>query len=488
MATPAVRSQPSDIVSMDALALSHAIKSKQVSCVEVMNATLDHIAALNPWVNAIVSLQDRDDLLRQASARDEQLARGEYCGWMHGFPQAIKDLTATKGIRTTQGSRIFKDFVPAADAIVVERMKRAGAIIIGKTNTPEFGLGSNTYNGVFGRTLNSYDLTKTSGGSSGGAGVAVALRMLPVADGSDHGGSLRNPAAFNNVFGFRPSHGRVPSQGLDVFYAVMGVQGPMARTIPDLAMLLSVQAGYDPRLPLSNRQDPALFTEPLKRDFKGTRIAWLGDFGGALPFEPGVLDLCQDALKVFAELGCTVEEALPDYPVERVWRNWRTLRAWQAGSALKDLYKDPANRALMKPEAQFEVESGQKLSAYDIFDANVVRTAWYQAVRAFFDRFDYFLLPSGQVFPFDAAIDWPKSIAGKAMDTYHRWMEVMIPVTMSSCPALTVPVGFNERGLPMGLQIVAPNHGELACLQLAYAYDQATQWVARHPPPLLRRA
>jgi amidase len=473
---------------MDALALSRAIKARQVSCVELMNATLDQIAAINPWVNAIVSLQDRDVLLQQARERDAELARGEYRGWMHGFPQAIKDLTATKGIRTTQGSRIFKDFVPATDAIVVERLKRAGAIIIGKTNTPEFGLGSNTYNDVFGRTLNSYDLSKTSGGSSGGAGVAVALHMLPVADGSDHGGSLRNPAAWNNVFGFRTSYGRVPSQGLDVFYALMGVQGPMARTVPDLAMLLSVQAGYDPRLPLSNRQEPSQFTEPLKRDFKGTRIAWLGDFGGYLPFEDGVLDLCRQALKVFEDIGCTVEEARPDYPIEQVWTNWRILRAWQAGSVLKVLYRDPANRALMKPEAQFEVESGERLSAYDMFDADAARSAWYQAVRAFFERYDYFILPSGQMFPFDAAIDWPKSIAGKAMDTYHRWMEVMIPVTMSSCPALTVPAGFNERDLPMGIQIVAPNHGELACLQLAYAYDQATQWITKRPPPLLGRA
>ncbi len=482
------RPRPSDIVAMDALTLSGAIKSKKVSCVEVMTATLDHIAALNPWVNAIVSLQNRDDLLTQARARDEQLARGEYCGWMHGFPQAIKDLTATKGIRTTQGSRIFKDFVPAVDAIMVERMKKAGAIIIGKTNTPEFGLGSNTYNDVFGRTLNAYDLSKSSGGSSGGAGVSVALRMLPVADGSDHGGSLRNPAAWNNVFGFRPSYGRVPSQGLDVFYALMGVQGPMARTVPDLAMLLSVQAGYDARLPLSNRQDPKMFAEPLKRDFKGTRIAWLGDFNGHLPFEPGILELCRNALKAFEALGCTVEEAIPDYPVDRVWETWKTLRAWQAGSALKDLYRNPAHRALMKPEAQFEVENGEKLSAYDIFDADAVRSAWYQAVRAFFERYDYALLPSGQVFPFDAATDWPKTIAGRSMDTYHRWMEVMIPVTMSGCPALSVPVGFNAQGLSMGLQIVGPNHGELACLQLAYAYDQATQWVTKHPPPLLQRA
>jgi amidase len=474
----------SEIVKLDALALSRAIHSRQVSCVEVMNAFLERIAALNPKFNAIVSLQDRGDLLAQAKARDAELARNESRGWMHGFPQAIKDLTATKGIRTTQGSPIFKDFVPEADAIIVERVKRAGAIIIGKTNTPEFGLGSNTYNDVFGRTLNTYDQSKTAGGSSGGAAVAVALHMLPVADGTDHGGSLRNPAAYNNIFGFRPSFGRVPAQQLDAFYAVMGTPGPLARNVPDLAMLLSVQAGYDPRAPLSNRQDPAQFTGPLERDFKGVRVAWSGDFGGYMPFERGLLDLCKTALRRFEALGCIVEEAAPDYPIARVWDNWKILRAWQSGSALKGLYADPSKRALMKPEAQFEVESGQNLSAYDIYDANAVRTAWYHAVRQFFERYDFWLLPSAQVFPFDAALDWPKNIAGRTMDTYHRWMEVMIPVTMASCPALTVPVGFNDAGLPMGLQIVAPNHAELSCLQLAHAYDKVTNWVSTRPPGL----
>jgi amidase len=474
-----------DIVMMDACSLARVIRSKDVSCVEVMQAYLDQIASLNPKVNAIVSLQDAEDLLRQAKARDEQLSRGDHLGWMHGFPHAVKDLTATKGIRTTQGSRIFKDFIPAADAIMVERLRRAGAIIVGKTNTPEFGLGSNTYNEVFGRTLNAYDQTRTSGGSSGGAGVALALHMLPVADGSDHGGSLRNPAAFNNVFGFRTSYGRVAAQGPDVFYAWMGVQGPMARNVPDLAMLLSVQAGYDPRMPLSNRQDPASFAQNLKREFKGARIAWSGDFGGLMPFEPGVLDVCQSALKAFEALGCTVEEAWPDFPVERVFPTWLKLRAWQTGTQLKEIYNDPTKRALMKPEALFEVESGQKLSAFEVYDASAIRTAWYQAVRAFFDKYDYFILPGGQVFPFDAGLDWPKTVAGKTMDTYHRWMEVMIPVTMSACPAIAVPAGFGANGLPMGLQIAGPNHSELALLQLAHAYDEATGWVSKRPPPLL---
>jgi amidase len=482
------RSKLSEIVMMDGVSLARAIKSKQVSCVEVMNAYLDHIERLNPRVNAIVSLQDREGLLRQAKERDEQLAHGEYMGWMHGFPQAIKDLAATKGIRTTRGSPLFKDDVPQVDAVFVERMKRAGSIIIGKTNTPEFGLGSHTYNNVFGTTLNAYDQTKTAGGSSGGAAVALALRMLPVADGSDHAGSLRNPAAFNNVLGFRPSYGRVPSPGRDVFTAALGVPGPMARTVPDLAMLLSVQSGYDPRAPLSIREDPAQYTGRLQRDFKGTRIAWLGDFGGYLPFERGVLDLCKSALKVLESLGCTVEDARPDFPVEQVWQNWLKLRAWQAGDPIRALYNDPAKRALMKPEAQWEVENGLKVTMFELADALAVRTLWYQAVRRFMDEYEYFVLPSAQVFPFHAPIDWPKEISGKAMDTYHRWMEVVIPVTMSGCPALNVPVGFNDRGLPMGIQIVGRNHAELSCLQLAFAYTEATGWTEKKRPALLDAA
>ena len=255
----AATAKPSDIVIMPGAALSAAIKAKRVSCTEVMSAYLDHIAAFNPKVNAIVSLRDRESCMRDAHAKDADLARGNYHGWMHGFPHAVKDLAAAQGIRLTMGSPLFKDFVAPSDAIHVERMKRAGAIVIGKTNTPEFGLGSQTYNPVFGTTLNPYDLTKTPGGSSGGACVSLALHMLPVADGSDSGGSLRNPAGYCNVFGLRPSWGRVPGEGMDVFNPTFGVSGPMARTVTDLAMLLSVQAGYDARAPLSIRQDPAVF-------------------------------------------------------------------------------------------------------------------------------------------------------------------------------------------------------------------------------------
>jgi len=485
MGTASSQSRASEIVMMNAVELSAAIKSKQVSCVEVMTAYLDHIGRINPKVNAIVSLQDRAGLIAQARERDAQLARGEYLGWMHGFPQAIKDLVPAKGIRNTQGSPIFKDFIANTDAIHVERVKAAGAIIIGKTNVPEFGLGSHTYNPVFGTTLNAYDQTKTAGGSSGGAAVSLAMRMLPVADGTDHGGSLRNPGAFNNVFGFRPSFGRVAAEGADVFDASLSVNGPMARNVSDLAMLLSVQAGFDPRAPLSNRQDPGQFAQPLQRDFKGTRIAWLGDLGGYLPYDAGLLDLCKSAFNVFEMLGCMVEEAKPDFDHARVWTNWTKLRAWQSGSSLIPYYSDPAKRALLKPEAQFEAETWLKLTQTELLEAMQVRTAWYQAVRRFMETYEYMIIPSAQVFPWDAKIPWPKEIAGRTMDSYYKWMDAQVQITMSGLPALNVPVGFNRDGLPMGMQIVGRHQAEFSCLQLAYAYDIATGWVEKRKPALL---
>ena len=475
----------SEIVMMDAVALASAIGSRQVSCAEVMTAYLDHIDQLNPVVNAIVALQDRAGLLAQARERDAQLARGEAVGPLHGFPQAVKDLTAVKGIPMTQGSPILKDFMPPADSVLAERLRKAGAIMIGKTNTPEFGLGSHTYNSVYGVTRNPYDLTRSAGGSSGGAAVALALRMLPVADGTDYGGSLRNPAGWNNVFGFRTSFGRVPADGRDAWLPSMGVGGPMARNVADLALLLSVQAGYDARAPLSMTGDGAVFRGSLETDLRGKRIAWVGDYGGYVPYEPGVLDVCKAALKVFQSIGCVVEDAQPDYSIDAVWQAFVRLRAWQTGGTLLAFYNDPAKRALMKPEAIYEVESGFKLSAYDITAASAVRSEWYHAVRRFFERYDYFIVPTAQLFAFDIDTHWPQEIASRKMETYHEWMKGVLPVTMAGSPALAVPAGFGDRGLPIGIQIVGPNHAELACLQLAHAYDTATNWAARRPPPLL---
>lgn len=477
---------PSDIVMADAVALSAWIKARKVSCREVMSAFLDHIERINPKVNALVSLQERDGLLRQADERDAQLARGEYLGWMHGMPQAPKDLTATAGIPTTQGSPLFKDYVPRQDSIIVERVRRQGAILIGKSNTPEFGLGSATYNTVFGTTLNAYDPSRHAGGSSGGAAVALATRMLPVADGSDMMGSLRNPAAWNNVFGFRPSQGRVPFGPTgEVFFQQLGYEGPMGRTVRDLAMLLSVQAGHDARVPMSSSEDPAVFAGSLQRDFRGTRIGWLGDFRGYLPMEAGVLELCRQGLKGFEAVGCTVEEAMPDYPMEQLWQTWLTLRHWLVAGVATPLYNDPAKRALLKPEAVWEIEGGLNLTGADVWRATAQRSKWYEALRKLFERYDYLVLPSAQVFPFDAGQHWPAEIAGRRMDTYHRWMEVVTGGTLAGLPILNVPVGFNAQGLPMGVQLMGKAQADLAVLQLGHAYEQATRWVQARRPALL---
>src|SRR5262245_55258974 len=332
--------QSTPLVMLDARALASVIRAREVSCVEVMTAYLDHIDRVNPHVNAIVALRDRAALLADAKEKDAQLARGDATGTLHGLPFAVKDLVPVKGIRTTSGSLLFKDFVPAADSVMVERLRQAGAIIIGKTNTPEFGLGSHTYNEVYGATRNAYDQARSAGGSSGGAAVALALRMLPLADGSDHAGSLRNPAGWNNVFGFRTSVGRVPADGRDAWLPAMGVLGPMARDVRDLALLLSVQSGYDDRVPLSMDADPSAFLGSLETDLTGKRIAWVGDFNGSIPYEAGVLELCRNALKTFEQLGCVVEEALPDFPIDTVWRAWLRLRAWQNGGALLPYYQD----------------------------------------------------------------------------------------------------------------------------------------------------
>jgi len=481
----AVAIRPSDIVMMDAVALSSAIHSRQVSCVEVMIAYLDHIDNINPKVNAIVALQERGGLLAQAAERDAHLARGDSMGPLHGFPHAVKDLQPVKGIRSTQGSPLFKDFIPTADSLMVERLRKAGAIIIGKTNTPEFGLGSHTYNSVYGATRNAYDQSRSAGGSSGGAAVSLALRMLPVADGTDYGGSLRNPAGWNNVLGFRTSIGRVPVDGRDVWLPSISVQGPMARNVPDLAMLLSVQAGFDPRAPLSMDRDGSVFRTSFERSLKGKRIAWAGDFKGYTPYEPGVLNVCKAALKTFETIGCSVEEAQPDYSLDAVWQALIRIRGWQQGGTLVAFYNDPVKRALLKPEAIYEIETGMKQSAYDITAASVVRSEWYQAMRRFFDRYDYLVVPTAQVFPFDVDLHWPQEIAGDKMETYHEWMKAVLLISMSGCPALAVPAGFGTSGMPMGIQIIAPDHRELDCLYLAYAYTIAANWTTSHLSRLL---
>lgn len=483
--TPSAGARTNELNMMDAASLASVIRSRKASCVEVMTAYLDHIDATNPKVNAIVALQERPGLLAQARERDNQLARGEMLGPLHGFPHAVKDLEDVRGIRSTQGSPLFKDFVPSNEGLMVERLRKAGVTFIGKTNAPEFGLGSHTYNPVYGATLNAYDPSRSAGGSSGGAAVSLALRMVPLADGSDYAGSLRNPAGWNNVVGFRASIGRVPNTAHDVWLPSMGTKGAMARNVTDLALLLSVQAGYDPRAPLSLEADGSIFQQRLGQDIRGKRIAWCGDFKGHTPCEPGVLEVCRAAMKTFETLGCHVEEAVPDFDIEAVWEAIVRLRGWQQGGSLLALYNDPMKRGLLKPEAIYEVEVGLKQSAYDISAASVVRTSWYEALRRFFQRYDYFVVPTAQVFPFEVGQHWPQQIAGTKMQTYHEWMKAQLLVTMSGCPSLALPAGFSEQGLPMGIQVVAPFRQDLDCLQLGYAYELASQWTNTRLPGLL---
>jgi amidase len=468
----------------DAVELVQLIRSRQLSCVEVMSGYLAHLEAHNAAVNAIVACAAPEALLAEAAEHDAQLTRGEPVGALHGLPHAVKDLQAVRGMRTTMGSPLLADFVPHADSLMVARLRRAGAIFIGKTNTAEFGLGSHTYNPVYGITRNPYDSSRSAGGSSGGAAAALALRMVPLADGSDYGGSLRNPAGWNALYGLRPGFGRIVSESADVWLPSLGVLGPMARSVADLALLLSVQAGFDARAPLSLDGEGPELTFHTDLALKGRRIAWGGDLAGHAPCEAEVLAVCERALDTLEALGYVVESALPEFDLEALWQATVRLRAWQNGAALRQYHAAPAQRALLKPEAVFEIETGASLSAYDISAASELRSAWYEALRRFFERYDFLVLPSAQVLPFDAREHWPRQIAGQSMRTYHEWMKMALLVSMSGCPALAAPAGFSAHGLPVGIQIVAPIRGERDCLALAYAYEAARGERAPLPPAL----
>jgi amidase len=449
--------------------LSRLIAEREMSCAELMAATLDRIDAVNPRINAIVSLRDRDELLAEAAERDREIARGERAGWMHGLPHAVKDLEDTAGIPTTCGSPLLEHNVPTQDSLLVQRIKRAGAIVIGKTNVPEFGYGSQTYNPVFGPTRNPYDLSRTAGGSSGGAAAALATGLVPVADGSDYMGSLRNPAAFCNVYGFRPSHGRIPGvEPGPKFLASIGTEGPMARSPRDLALLLETLAAPDPRDPL------ALQTPLADAEMPGSpRIAWLGDLQGHLPIEPGILDLCETALQ---NTGWTTEAATPGFDAERAWQAAITLRHFDATWTLElDLEQ-------VKPEIRYEAEGARALKGTDLYAAHVVRAEVFAALAALLEHHDAIALPSAQVFPFDVETHWPQQIQGRPMDTYHRWMEVVAYASLAGLPVVNVPVGFHQ-GLPMGMQLIGRSHGDAEVLALAAAYEETAPHVRDHPPP-----
>jgi len=466
------------ITDYSAAALSEAIHARDVSCREVMAAYLDRIDDQNDAVNAIVSLRDRDDLMAEAGVCDEELAHDLSRGWMHGMPQAIKDLAETRGLRTTNGSLLLQHWVPDFDCLMVSRMKAAGCIVIGKTNVPEFGLGSHTFNDVFGHTRNPFDLSRTAGGSSGGAAAALATRMLPVADGSDYMGSLRNPAAWNNIFGFRPSQGRVPSlPERDGYLGTLSTEGPMGRTVLDVALLLGTQAGFEPRSPLSltGRLDEfatvAAARRALDDDPAETRIGWLGNVDNHLPMEPGILDRCLDGLRALAGLGCHVEPTMFSMAPDRVWDAWLVWRHFLVSNGLSPLLTDDAKRELVKPEALWEIDRGKALSARDLMRASIDRTSFQNSIVALFDRFDVLALPTAQVWPFDGTERWPQQIGHHRMDTYHRWMEVTSYATFAGLPAISVPVGFDARGLPMGMQLIGRPRGDADLLRLAAAYE-----------------
>ena len=440
-----------------------------------MSAHIAQIERVNPALNAIVTYLP-EHALAAARAADAALARGETPGPLAGLPVAHKDLVPTRGVRTTFGSPIFEDFVPDADAIIVERLRQAGAIMIGKTNTPEFGAGSQTFNAVFGATRNPYDLAKTCGGSSGGAAAALACGLLPIADGSDLGGSLRNPASFCNVVGLRPSAGRVPSWPSISAWFDLSVLGPMARTVRDAALMLSVLAGPDPRAPLSLEQDGARFAGPLGRDFRNVRIAWSSDLGG-LPIEPEVRRVIDAQRRVFEDLGCIVEPATPD--LEDADEIFRVLRAWDFELSFHELLR--LHRPLLKDTVIWNIEQGARLTGPQVGAAEVKRTRLYHRMREFMARYEFLVAPVAQVLPFDVEVPYVTSINGIECETYLDWMRSCYYITVTAAPAISVPCGFSAGGLPVGLQIVGRHRQELELLQMAYAFEQATECWKRRP-------
>jgi amidase len=469
----------SDICFMTATEMAQRIRAGELSCRELMQAHLTRIERINPKVNAIVTQIPPEQVLAAAEAADEALTRGEVTGQLHGLPIAHKDLVPTKDLRTTWGSPIFKDFVPDHDGLIVQRLKKAGAITIGKTNTPEFGAGSQTFNQVFGETLNPYDSTKTCGGSSGGAAVALACGMLPLADGSDMGGSLRNPGNFCNITGFRTSPGRVPIWPKLVAWSPLSVEGPMARTVKDLALMLSVIAGPHPYSPISIAEPASLFTRPLDRNFKDVRIAWSKDLG-ELPVDPRVTRALEDQRHVFEDLGCIVEEDQPDFAdADEIFKVWR---AWNFELAFADLLK--SKRALIKDSVIWNIEQGQKLTGPQIGRAEVKRTELYHRVREFMQTHEFLICPVNQVPPFDISQRWVQNIDGVKMDTYIDWMKSCYYITVTGLPAISVPCGFTPEGLPVGMQIVGRHRDDFGVLQMAHAFEQATKMWQRRPPAL----
>ncbi|GIW95640.1 MAG: amidase [Pirellulaceae bacterium] len=465
----------SDLCDLPATVLAGLIKKGELSARQLVSACLERIEQWNPVVNAVVTVT-AEQALEQARLADEQQARGQATGRLHGLPVVHKDLFETRGVRTTYGSTVFRDFVPTSDAAIVERQRLAGAIMVGKSNTPEFGAGSQTFNRLFGATRNPYDLSRTCGGSSGGAAVALACGMAALADGTDTGGSLRNPASFCNVVGFRPSAGRVALWPDPMGWFTLNVAGPMGRTVEDVALLMSVIAGPDRRSPISLPEPGERFLEPLERDFRGTRLAWSPTLGG-LPVERPVLDVLENSLAVFHQAGCVVEQADPD--LSDADEVFCTLRAWRFAWMYSDLIDRYPGE--IKETIVWNVEQGKRLSGQDVARAEALRTRIYHRMLQFFQRFDFLLAPVVQVLPFDVQQPYVQEINGIRMGSYLDWMKSCYWISATGLPAISVPAGFSSEGLPVGLQIVGPPLGDFAVLQLAYFFQQATEYWRRRP-------
>jgi amidase len=441
-----------------------------------MTAFLDRIDAVNPKINAIVAMVSRDEAMKLARQADADLAAGKPVGKLHGLPWAVKDTEDVVGFPTTKGSVVFKDYMPKTDSLIVERIRGAGALIIGKTNVPEFAAGSNTINPVYGPTRNAYDLTKTVGGSTGGGAVAVAAGLLPMSDGSDTGGSCRNPGAWNNIIGFRPSMGRVPYDYPVGFFLRLPTVGPMARTAEEAGYLLSVMAGRDYRDPVSHLDDPAIFGRPLDRDFKGTRVAWTPNLG-YLEVDREVVEVTSTALPHLRNIGCSIDNAHPDMP--EVFDVNRTLRGLVFAFQLAAL--SPEQRAQIKESVRWDAAQGEKLTGLDVAMAEYKRANIVRNVNRFMETYEFLVLPVTQVSPFRVELEYPTEINGKKMRSYLEWMEILYAITLTGLPAISVPVGFNKEGLPLGLQIVGRRNDDLGVLQLAHAFEKATRFNERRP-------
>lgn len=457
----------SELCFTPARTLAAMLKARKVSAMELLDAHLKQIAAINPKVNAVVTLVE-EQAREQARRCDEAAAKRRTLGVLHGLPVVHKDLQDTKGIRTTYGSPIYKDHVPANDTLLIERIRGAGAVTMGKTNTPEFGAGSQTFNRVFGATRNPHNLSRTCGGSSGGAAVALACGMAPIADGSDTGGSLRNPAAFCGVVGFRTSPGRIPRYPTGSAWSTISVVGPMARNVSDTAFFLSAMAGPDERAPLSIHEPGSRFLQPLERSFRGARLAWFKDLGG-IPFDRRVRAVMDSRRKMFEAMGCVVEEAEPDFTgAEDAFRVARALSFHQQHAAKVAQHRDKIKATVLE-----EVDLGAKLTGPEINRAETARSQLYQRAGQFFQRYEFFVLPVTQVPAFDLETEWVREIEGVKFTSYIDWMRSCWYISILHNPAISVPAGFTEDGLPVGLQIVGRHHDDFGVLQLAHAFEQA---------------